>query len=48
MLRSGSVMTAANVVKRLDADTITWQSKDQQVDGKAMPDSPVIKLKRVK
>lgn len=48
VLRSGSLMTAVTVVTRVDADTITWQSKDQLLDGKALPDSPMIKMKRVK
>jgi uncharacterized protein (TIGR02246 family) len=48
VLRSGSLMTATTVVTRVDADTITWQLKNQQLDGKAMPDTPVVKMKRAK
>jgi uncharacterized protein (TIGR02246 family) len=48
VLRDGSLMTSATAVTRVDADTITWQVKDQQVNGKAMPDSPPITMKRVK
>jgi uncharacterized protein (TIGR02246 family) len=48
VLRSGSLMTGTIIVTRVDPDTITWQLKDQQLDGKAIPDTPVIKMKRVK
>jgi uncharacterized protein (TIGR02246 family) len=48
VLRSGSLLTATTVITRLDPDTISWQMKDQQLDGKAVPDSPVVKMKRAK
>ncbi|HUO09408.1 MAG TPA: SgcJ/EcaC family oxidoreductase [Phycisphaerae bacterium] len=48
VLRSGSLMTSTTIVTRVDPDTITWQMKDQQLDGKAIPDSAVVKMKRVK
>jgi len=48
VLQSGGLMTATNSVTRVDADTITWQAKDQQLNGKAVPDSPVITMKRLK
>jgi uncharacterized protein (TIGR02246 family) len=48
VLRSGSRVTATNIVTRVDPDTITWQSKDQQLDGKPLPDTQVITMKRVK
>lgn len=48
VLRSGSLMTATSIVTRVDANTITWQSTEQQVDGKALPDTPVVRMKRVK
>lgn len=48
VLQSGHKTSATTVVKRVDADTITWQSKDQTVEGKPMPDSPVVTMKRVK
>ena len=48
VLRSGSLTTATTVITRVDADTVTWQVKDQQVDGKAIPDMPVVKMKRAK
>jgi uncharacterized protein (TIGR02246 family) len=46
VLRSGSLMTSTAILTRIDADTISVQGKDQQVNGKAMPDSPVIRMKR--
>lgn len=48
VLQSGSRMTGTVTVTRIDPDTITWQGKDQQLDGKAIPDTPVIKMKRIK
>ncbi len=48
VLRSGSLLTSTTVVTRIDPDTISWQMKDQQLDGKAVPDSPVVKMKRAK
>ena len=48
VLRSGSIMLSTVTITRVDADTITWQAKNQKVDGKALPDSPVVKMKRVK
>jgi uncharacterized protein (TIGR02246 family) len=48
VLRDAKKLTTTNVVTRLDADTITWQSTDRAMDGKALPDAKAIKLKRVK
>jgi uncharacterized protein (TIGR02246 family) len=48
VLRSGSLMTATTVVTRVDPDTITWQLKNQQLDGKALPDTPIVTMKRAK
>jgi uncharacterized protein (TIGR02246 family) len=47
ILKDGKKMTATNIVTRIDADTMSWQAKDRTTDGKAMPDSMEIKLKRV-
>jgi hypothetical protein len=46
--RDGTKVVATNIVTRIDADTITWQSKDRAVDGKPIPDTKEIKMKRVK
>jgi uncharacterized protein (TIGR02246 family) len=48
VLRSGSRVTASNVVTRIDADTIIWKTTDQKLDGKPLPDTAEIKMKRVK
>ena len=48
VLRSGSTLTATNIVTRVDADHITVQSVNQQIDGKPLPDGQVMKMKRVR
>ena len=47
-LRDGKKLAATNIVTRIDADTITWQSVNRTVDGNALPDTPIIRMKRVK
>jgi uncharacterized protein (TIGR02246 family) len=47
VLRSGSLMVGTTILTRVDADTIALQGKDQQLDGKALPDTPAIRMKRV-
>ena len=44
----GKRVTAVNVVTQVDADHATWQLTQLNVDGTALPDPPLIKLKRVK
>jgi uncharacterized protein (TIGR02246 family) len=46
VLADGSKVTATNVVTLLSADSISLQSKEQTVDGKALPDSKETKMKR--
>ena len=48
MLRDGKKAAATIVIGRIDADTLSLQSKDRTVDGKAVPDSKEMKLKRAK
>jgi hypothetical protein len=48
VLRDGKKLAATNVVTRIDADTLTWQSVERTVDGNALPDTPAIRMKRVK
>ena len=48
VLRDGKKVAATNVVKRLDADTVTWESRDRTLDGKELPDIKAIKMKRRK
>jgi uncharacterized protein (TIGR02246 family) len=47
-LPDGKKATLSNIVTRIDDDHFTWQSTERVVDGKTMPDSEVIKLKRVR
>jgi uncharacterized protein (TIGR02246 family) len=44
----GKKLTATNVVTRVDADHFTWQSTKRALDGKPIPDTDVIKMKRAK
>ena len=43
----GSKVSATHIVTPVDADTVTWQSKDQTLNGKPLPDTKQIKMKRV-
>jgi uncharacterized protein (TIGR02246 family) len=47
-LRDGKKLAATNVITRVDADSVTWQSVNRTLDGNALPDTPVIRMKRVK
>ncbi|HEV3261256.1 MAG TPA: SgcJ/EcaC family oxidoreductase [Gemmataceae bacterium] len=47
VLRDGKKVTETNTVTRVDADTLTWTSRDRTVDGKRRPDIKAIKMKRV-
>jgi hypothetical protein len=44
----GKKTTAVNVVTRIDPNTVTWQSTNRTVDGKTVPDSPAVRMKRLK
>lgn len=46
-LPDGSTSSATNVVTRIDANTLTWEVKDRQLDGKPLPDLKPVKMKRV-
>lgn len=46
-LPDGKKVTAAHVVTRVDADTLTWEVTDRTFDGKPQPDSKPVKMKRV-
>jgi uncharacterized protein (TIGR02246 family) len=48
VMRSGSLMTATTILTRVDADTIAVQGKELHVDGKALPDTPEIRMKRAR
>jgi uncharacterized protein (TIGR02246 family) len=47
-LANGSKVSSTSVVTPVDADTITWQMKNQTVNGKEVPDTKAVKMKRVK
>jgi uncharacterized protein (TIGR02246 family) len=44
----GRRLSAVNVITKLDADNASWQITNLTVDGKTMPDTPPVKLQRVK
>ena len=48
ILPDGKKAAATSVVKQIDTDTITWESKDRTLDGKPLDDIKEIKMKRVK
>lgn len=47
ILPDGKKLTATNTITKVDADHATWQSTGRTLDGQAIPDSELIKLKRV-
>jgi uncharacterized protein (TIGR02246 family) len=44
---TGKKVSATNIVTRVDNDHLTWQSVKRSVDGKEIPDTEVVKMKRV-
>jgi uncharacterized protein (TIGR02246 family) len=46
-LRSGKKVSATNIVTKVDNDHLTWQSTRRSVDGKEIPDTEVVKMKRL-
>ena len=46
VLADGGKVSSTNIVTPVDANTITWQTKDQTVNGKAIPDTKEVKMKR--
>ncbi|MBL9176377.1 MAG: SgcJ/EcaC family oxidoreductase [Verrucomicrobiales bacterium] len=46
-LQSGHPVTATTQVTRVNPDTITFQVRDQKVDGHPIPDSAVVTMQRV-
>jgi uncharacterized protein (TIGR02246 family) len=44
----GKKLSATNIHTRIDADHATWQSVKRTLDGKELPDTEVVKMKRVK
>lgn len=47
VLGGGQLMTSTTIMTHPDASTITWQATEQRVNGKPLPDSPVIRMKHV-
>jgi uncharacterized protein (TIGR02246 family) len=45
--RTGKKVSATNIVTKVDNDHLTWQSTKRSVDGKDIPDTEVVKMKRV-
>jgi uncharacterized protein (TIGR02246 family) len=44
---AGKKVSSTNIVTRVDNDHLTWQSVKRSVDGKEIPDTEVVKMKRV-
>ena len=44
----GKKITAVNVLTKIDDDHLTWQLTKMTVDGEALPDLKLVKMKRVK
>ena len=47
VLADGAKVTSTSVATLMDGNTFTWQSKDQQVNGQALPDTKEITMKRI-
>jgi uncharacterized protein (TIGR02246 family) len=48
VLPDGKKVVATNIITRVGADALTWQSKNRTVDGKPGPDVKEVKMKRMK
>jgi uncharacterized protein (TIGR02246 family) len=48
VLQDGKKANATYVVKRIDSDTMTCQFTDRNLDGKSLPDTKEVKMKRIK
>jgi len=47
-LRDGQKVSATNIITKVDRDHFTWQSVKRSRGEKELPDTPILKLKRVK
>ena len=47
-LKDGKKMVATNVITRVDADTMTFQSQERTLNGTAIPDTKLLTMKRAK
>ena len=48
VLQDGKKMAATYILTPVDADTLTLQARDRSEDGKKLPDTKEVKMKRVK
>ena len=48
VLSDGKKATATYVLAPVDADTISFHATDRTVDGKKVPDTREVKMKRIK
>lgn len=46
-LADGSKVTATSIVKPGAGDSLIWQTKEQKVNGQALPDTKEVKMKRI-
>ena len=46
--RDGKQVTATNIITPLDANTLSWESRNRAIDGAAIADIAAIKMKRTK
>ncbi len=46
-LSDGSKVSATHIITAVGADSVSWQSKDQTLNSKPLPDTKEIKMKRV-
>ncbi len=44
----GTTTTAVNLLTPVDADTFTWQAQERSADGEGKPDTPPVKVTRIK
>ena len=47
-MSDGGKLTATNIFKKIDADHVSMQFVDRVLNGKALPDDKVLKMKRAK
>ncbi len=46
VMPDGSRLSATNTITRIDNSTLTWQSTNRMMDGKKLPDTDVVRMKR--
>ncbi|MGE3407098.1 MAG: SgcJ/EcaC family oxidoreductase [Pirellulales bacterium] len=47
MMADGAPTSAVNMFTRVDDDSFSWQSIEREAEGTALPDTPIVVLKRV-